>query len=248
MLKQIGAALIEATAQRRRARVRANSHEAGKCEAALWKPMRRQELRQIVVAAQRYDVAKKRPGARNGPLGEVALRILGLMGNIIHKKTGQLDPSIEYLMRMLGRARDTIVRALAALRTHGFIHWLRRFTPTGNAGERGPQVRQTSNAYRLTLPEHARAYLGKYGETPPLPEDVIDRRAEELADLRQAFADDRTLQALLEDENPVVRSLAKLEMARRKKRESGQQTGKMIRLFIEANAGVEWPRGSVMQG
>lgn len=51
-----------------------------------------------------------------------------------NRKTGQLDPSIETLMRKLKRSRDSIVRALNALRAHGFLDWLRRYVPTGSEG------------------------------------------------------------------------------------------------------------------
>ena len=43
--------------------------------------------------------------------------------------------------------------------------------PTGNAGMRGPQVKQTSNAYRLMLPPQVERSM-----TPPPPEDDSDRR------------------------------------------------------------------------
>ncbi|PJN93081.1 replication protein RepA, partial [Amaricoccus sp. HAR-UPW-R2A-40] len=70
---------------------------------------------------------------------------------------------------------------LRALRTHGFIDWLRRYVPTGREG-RGPQVEQTSNAYRLSLPARARQLLGRLGQTPPMPDDfsyaLVQRKAE----------------------------------------------------------------------
>ena len=58
------------------------------------------------------------------------------------------------------RSKDAVVRALAALRRHGFVDWLRRYIPTGNLGA-GPQVQQTSNAYRLALPPAAERLLGR---------------------------------------------------------------------------------------
>lgn len=61
--------------------------------------------------------------------------------------------------------------ALKRLKAHGFLDWLRRYVPTGNAGMRGPQVKQTSNAYRLMLPPQV-----ERGMTPPPPEDDSDRR------------------------------------------------------------------------
>ncbi len=73
-------------------------------------------------------------------------------------------------MRRLKRSRDAIVRALQALRQHGFLDWLRRYVPTGNEG-RGPQVQQTSNAYRLSLPARALRLLGRFAHPAPAPDD-----------------------------------------------------------------------------
>ncbi|HRM75333.1 MAG TPA: helix-turn-helix domain-containing protein, partial [Paracoccus sp. (in: a-proteobacteria)] len=57
-----------------------------------------------------------------------------LFANLVDFRTGRLEPAIETLMRMLRRSRDAIVRALKALRSHGFLDWLRRYVPTGNEG------------------------------------------------------------------------------------------------------------------
>jgi DNA-binding transcriptional MocR family regulator len=138
----------------------------------------------VVLAARRYDLLERRVGRRNGPLGHVALEVLELLGHLVSYKTGQLDPSIDTLMRTLRRSRDAVVRALAALKAHGFLDWLRRYEPTGREG-RGPQVRQASNAYRLSLPARALRLLGRLLQAPPLPDDVShaqeQRRAETAA-------------------------------------------------------------------
>jgi hypothetical protein len=73
-------------------------------------------------------------------------------------------------MRRLKRSKDAIVSALKALRAHGFLDWLRRYVPTGNEG-RGPQVQQTSNAYRMFLPPTAKRLLGRLFGAPPAPDD-----------------------------------------------------------------------------
>lgn len=150
--------------------VRRHSRPAGRCEGVFWHRTNRQEVRRIVLAARRYELAGKQPGSRNGPLGGVALEILDLFANLVNFKSGRLDPSLDYLMRKLCRSRDAIHRALKALRDHGFLDWLRRYVPTGNEG-RGPQVQQTSNAYRLSLPAKALRLLGRLGQSAPLPDD-----------------------------------------------------------------------------
>jgi len=83
------------------------------------------------------------------------------MLNMIDHATGRLDPAIDTIAGRIKRSRDAVWRALKALKAHGFVDWLRRYVPAPTAGQAGPQVRQTSNAYRLTLPAIARALLGR---------------------------------------------------------------------------------------
>ena len=75
------------------------------------------------------------------------------------------------------------MRALANLRDHGFLDWLRRYVPTGNEG-RGPQVQQTSNAYRLSLPPRAARLLGHLAEAPPAPDDHTHAQAVQAAEMK----------------------------------------------------------------
>ena len=151
--------------------VRRHSHIRGRSEGRIWRPTTRKDVQAILKAAEIYNEAGlHEKGERSGPLGSVALDVLRLFVNLIDFRTGRLEPSITTIMDRLGRSRDTIVRALKNLRTHGFIDWLRRYEPTGNEG-RGPQVQQASNAYRLSLPEKARQFLGRFGKAPPPPAD-----------------------------------------------------------------------------
>ena len=151
--------------------VRRHSHIRGRSEGRIWRPTTRKDVQAILKAAEIYNEAGlHEKGERSGPLGSVALDVLRLFVNLIDFRTGRLEPSITTIMDRLGRSRDTIVRALKNLRAHGFIDWLRRYEPTGNEG-RGPQVQQTSNAYRLSLPEKARQFLGRFGKASPPPAD-----------------------------------------------------------------------------
>ncbi len=151
--------------------VRRHSHIRGRSEGRIWRPTTRKDVQAILKAAEIYNEAGlHEKGERSGPLGSVALDVLRLFVNLIDFRTGRLEPSISTIMDRLGRSRDTIVRALKNLRAHGFIDWLRRYEPTGNEG-RGPQVQQASNAYRLSLPEKARQFLGRFGKAPPPPAD-----------------------------------------------------------------------------
>lgn len=182
MFASLGAVLDGAPAEQRRTPIRRHSHLKGRSEGLFWRRMDRQEVSKITLAARRYELATRQPGARNGALGHVALELLALFGNLIDRRNGRLDPSLDYLMAKLRRSRDAIVRALKALRQHGFLDWLRRYVPTGNEG-RGPQVQQTSNAYRLSLPQRALQLLGRLAHPAPLPDDVTHAQQQRTAEL-----------------------------------------------------------------
>lgn len=227
MFAQIRTVLAGASAERERTPVRRQSRAAGKCEGVFWKRTNRQEVRQIVLAARRYEIACREPGTRNGPLGGVAIEVLDLFANLVNFRTGRLDPSIDFLMLKLRRSRDAIVRALKALRSHGFLDWLRRYVPTGNEG-RGPQVQQTSNAYRLSLPARARKFLGRFGMAPPLPDDHVQAKSEcavEMEAHRKALSNAELPLFLIEDEN-LAATLSRLGAAldAKKQRESARRT------------------------
>lgn len=195
-----------------RTKVRRSSRMAGRCEATFWRPVKRQEARQIVLAARRYEISTKQKGKRNGALGHVALEILDYLTNLVDYRTGRLEPSLDYLMEKLCRSRDAIVRALKALRTHGFIDWLRRFVPTGNEGHGQPKYQQTSNAYRLSMPKRALRYLGRYGKKAPLPDDFTHAQETQAATI-EAYKDSLSLseQALFElGDTPLGQTLARL--------------------------------------
>jgi hypothetical protein len=168
--------------------VRRNSYNVGEREARFWRPVDRREITARLRAAEAYNREFKKPGRPNGPLGHVGLEVLQAMYRIIDYKSGRLEPSIDYIMRQVKRSRDAVVRALKALKTHGFIEWIRRTEPTANDGA-GPQVRQISNAYRLDLPSRARALVDKIlGRGAPKPVDQEQREAEQAEALAEMLA------------------------------------------------------------
>ena len=212
MFKTIGSALTRAPAARAREPVRRNSRLLGRYEAVFWQATSRQEVRRIVLAARRYELTGRPAGRRNGPLGHVAIEVLELLGNLVSFRTGRLEPSLDTLTRLLRRSRAAVVRALAALRAHGFLDWLRRYEPTGQTEGCGPRVRQVSNAYRLSLPARAARLLGRLMGAPPLPEDVAhaqEARAAELTAHKASLPLDQL--ALFEaGDSPLGRALASL--------------------------------------
>ena len=213
--------------------VRRHSHIRGRSEGRIWRPTTRKDVQAILKAAEIYNEAGlHEKGERSGPLGSVALDVLRLFVNLIDFRTGRLEPSITTIMDRLGRSRDTIVRALKNLRAHGFIDWLRRYEPTGNEG-RGPQVQQASNAYRLSLPEKARQFLGRFGKAPPPPADHgQDQRvwSEAIDAYKKGLPlDERTL--LDAGDNPIGQALARIAKGLMK-RESDKQTESPSDLYL----------------
>lgn len=208
-------------------KVRRGSRLAGR-EGLFWRSMSRKDARAVVLAARRYELHTRQPGARSGALGFVALEVLDLMANIVDFRTGRLDPSIETLMRRLRRSRDAIVRALKALQAHGFLDWLRRYVPTGAEGK-GPRVQQTSNAYRLFLPARAARLLGRYFQPAPAPDDHAHAQAERVR-LIEAHRQALELEELplfdMAEDDPVAQALVRMARAlkQREERESGKQT------------------------
>ena len=150
-------------------------------EGAFWQPIERRHRSRLIAAAERYDRAHRlthrqaRNGRENGALGHVGIEVLrSLLFDFLDTRTGRLDPAIATIAERIGRSIDAVSQALKRLKAHGFLDWLRRYVPTGNAGLRGPQVKQTSNAYRLMLPAQISALLA----TPAPDEDTYRRDAE----------------------------------------------------------------------
>jgi hypothetical protein len=182
MMKTVGA-ILTGSSSRSRNPVRRMSSKIGHCEAWFWTSTTRQEVRRIVLAARRYDLAGRVPGRRNGPLGHIALELIDLLANLMDKRTGRLEPSLAWLMGKLRRSKDAVTRAMAALREHGFLDWLRRWVPVANAEGPGPRVKQTSNAYRLSMPARALRLLGVQHQPVPVPDDIDHEQAARAAEV-----------------------------------------------------------------
>lgn len=220
--------------------VRRHSHEAGQCEAKIWRKTNRAELNGILSAAKRYAVVtrgQERMAGKttHGALSHVALEILELFVRLVDHKTGRLDPSIETMMDRLKRSRAAIVNGLAQLRRHGFLDWLRRFVPIEGEG-RGPRVRQYSNAYRLALPEAAKRLCRWLMGSPP-PDDFAHATAQRAANWTayvRAHPPYEQPHLTMGADNPLANVLASLgrKVFGVNERESGSQTESPSQLFI----------------
>ena len=90
--------------------------------------------------------------------------------------SGRIRPNLVTLAARIRRSKSTVVEYLRRLADAGVLEWVRRLVPKAEAEPwaRGPQVEQTSNAYRLTLPERLRKFVRK---GPPAADEAA-RKAE----------------------------------------------------------------------
>ena len=206
LLKGAGAQLAGKKRGRDR-RVRRDSYDVDDRRAQVWAPIgdgtKRGELRWIdalVRTAKEYDVVRREAGKR-GPLTPYGIRVFEELLKLACFKTGRLEPTISTIQERTRFARATVVRALARLKAHGFLQWVRRSRRTGNDGEAGPQREQTSNAYFFDLARLARGVGLRFrqllghretaararGDLPPLPPPPPLGTPTDLA-LREALA------------------------------------------------------------
>lgn len=146
--------------------VRRNSYKLGTCEGRFWKPFDRREFNARMRAAEEHDRRNKQPGKRNGPLGHVALEVYRELMRRIGWKDGRLEPSIATICAWVSRSVAAVTNALARLKAEGFLEWMRRFEPVENPDPFGPQVKQATNAYRLTLPHTAAEFVRRLMRRP----------------------------------------------------------------------------------
>lgn len=170
--------------------VRRNSYYASdRRSTSLWRPIAhdsRQARRLIAArlkAAEYYNECNKQTGDRQGPLGDVGIRLLRELYRIVDFKTGRLEPAIDTLCQRINRARATVVKYLARLREHGFLEWVRRSEPIDDADGAGPRVRQITNAYGFCLPVAASNWVRKILGNGPTPDCELARREADCAEV-----------------------------------------------------------------
>ncbi len=160
---------------------------------AWFRPMSKNQVIETIRAAREWSDSQARlKGRRWGPLTPIDLKVLEtLLFKAMDWATGRLDWSYLQIAAAVRRSKQTIADSLARLRTHGFLDWIRRFEPTGQAGF-GPQVKQATNAYRVSLPAKVRAWFEarQLWRRGPLPVDFEAAKADRMAELKGYLAMD----------------------------------------------------------
>lgn len=174
--------------------VRRNSYYVTDARSSrLWQRLgaNNREARRLIAArlkaAEFYDRRHKEEGKRNGPLGHIGLEVLRELYRIVDFKTGRLEPAIATICERIRRSRAAVVAAMARLKEHGFLDWVRRSEPTDNDGA-GPQVRQITNAYGFGLPAAAAAWVKAILGKGPAPDCELARANEARAEFDAMLA------------------------------------------------------------
>jgi hypothetical protein len=139
-----------------RAEERRRKHEISQLEAELAQlltlprteiPIGRPAAIRIVIAG--HEAWLKHAEARLRRIDIDVLR--GLLSYLTNFMTGALFPSHGAIAAAAGVHVNSVADGLKRLKHHGLIDWVRRTTKTRRQGEFGPQLEQTSNAYRLVV-------------------------------------------------------------------------------------------------
>ena len=127
---------------------------------------------ELTTRGQRRD---KEPGTRNGAIGAIGIEVLEYLYDTVDYANGRLEPAIRTIADKLQRSYSAVSDALKRLRTHGFLHWIRRSEPIDHPEPGGPRVKQASNAYALLVPPAMRGWLSRLIGKPPTPACEEDR-------------------------------------------------------------------------
>lgn len=125
-----------------------------------WMRFSREEGHRLLFVLKVKAERLRKPGQRTGAPGTIsfgAIRLAEVLVSLCVKGNGRLEPSVAWLARAINVPAKSIHVWNRQLQEHGFLSWTRRYVRVDHPGQKGPQLKQTSNAYRLTTPSLAAA-------------------------------------------------------------------------------------------
>ena len=114
-------------------------------------------------------------------LTAAAVRVYEEILTLARLNRGRVFPSYDHLSAATSLGRATIARTLHILEDIGFLVRQRRFKRVDANGP-GPRYRQTSNAYRPTLPQRVLGFMPRWMRPAPLPDDAVQSEIDRIAD------------------------------------------------------------------
>ncbi len=136
------------------------------------RPIDRNERARIIARAELLERRTKRPGQRDGVIGQSALSILRvLLFHFLDPQSGRLDPSYKQMQEQTGFCMQTIAQALKRLERAGILEITRRmvrlraqlWNALTGLWEWRDKVQQDTNAYRVNFPTPDRSEYGDLG-------------------------------------------------------------------------------------
>lgn len=175
--------------------VRRGSKEEGTFEDAFFVPITEAEQRQMIATAKatvregrrlartaRQDGRKLTKAERTiAGLKSSAVEIFDVLLRLARRFAGKVFPTYDHIMGETDLSRATVGRALKALEAVGLVIRQQRFRRVKGEGK-ATQYRQTSNAYRTSLPARLVKLLPRWRRPAPVPDDHIQREADRLED------------------------------------------------------------------
>ncbi len=142
------------------------------------------QLRREARAGDRILTAAER---RIVTLTAAAVRVYEEILTLARLNRGRVFPSYDHLSDATSLGRATIARALHILEDIGFLVRQRRFKRIDADGP-GPRYRQTSNAYRPTLPQRVLGFMPRWMRPAPLPDDAVQHEIDRTAEVAAMVA------------------------------------------------------------
>lgn len=179
-----GAAIPRYVPDEFRSRVWAQSRWAGEQPPT---PLTRKIAGRLKAALEQHgkDTAPAEKSKRRGGKGTIGLyteKIYAYLLDLAVRCRGEVYPSTATIAQKVGCSPRTVVKARGQLKVGGWLAWIHRCEPTGNQGQKGPQVRQLSNWYLLGVGEVAAKIFARWdARKAPIDADEAARRRTEAA-------------------------------------------------------------------
>jgi DNA-binding transcriptional ArsR family regulator len=181
--------------------VRRDSIEAGTFEDSFFVAPAKGEIWNTLDAAKELSGSRrglrarllsegKTPSELEGWILKLSANVVSILEKILNlarQYAGRVYPSYEWLTEKTSLSRGTIASALRILEGLGLLDRQRRFTRVEVEGV-GPRYKQTSNAYRTSLPDKLLAYLPRRFRPAPVPVDYLQHRAESASETEAMLA------------------------------------------------------------
>lgn len=169
--------------------VRRNSRPRGETRRVMltWK-----EANERILALRKWERKQvKAERTRNRAVGHIGIAAYEFLIRRAVNHKGRLDDlSYEAIAAIIGYSRSAVVAAVARLRRWGWLDWVRQYEATGEPGVRGPQVRQTYNAFWIMAPLQALLKMGiRFGGAPPPDDHDVQSKAGQATNKEAEFTE-----------------------------------------------------------